>query len=139
VRTAERRRAARCMRPGAMANPCNTTCPTQVRPLNNRERDEGLRSCVAFDEPSRQVVLQVSGTRSVLCEPHTWLVAPRLQLRRGGCHSDISRQDVDRENETNPKARRRQQRAAGGAWCSPQRLGMHSRKTGIWACACSLR
>jgi len=31
----------------------------QVRPLNNRERDEGLRSCVTFDEPSRQVVLQV--------------------------------------------------------------------------------
>jgi hypothetical protein len=31
----------------------------QVRPLNPRERDEGLRSCVTFDEPSRQVVLQV--------------------------------------------------------------------------------
>ncbi|KAI8464145.1 MAG: P-loop containing nucleoside triphosphate hydrolase protein [Monoraphidium minutum] len=30
----------------------------RVRPLNPRERDEGLRSCVAFDEPTRQVVLQ---------------------------------------------------------------------------------
>ncbi|KIY91621.1 kinesin family protein, partial [Monoraphidium neglectum] len=30
----------------------------RVRPLNDRERNEGLRSCVTFDEPSRQVVLQ---------------------------------------------------------------------------------
>lgn len=37
-----------------------TVACAQVRPLNNRERDEGLRSCVTFDEPSRQVVLQVS-------------------------------------------------------------------------------
>lgn len=32
----------------------------KVRPLNPRERDEGLRACVNFDEETRQVVLSVS-------------------------------------------------------------------------------
>lgn len=33
---------------------------TQVRPLNSRERDEGFRSCLSFDEDTKQVVLSVS-------------------------------------------------------------------------------
>jgi hypothetical protein len=32
----------------------------QVRPLNERERDEGHRVCVSFDDPTKQVVLTVS-------------------------------------------------------------------------------
>jgi hypothetical protein len=34
--------------------------PLQVRPLNQKERDEGARNCVQFDDGSKQVVLSVS-------------------------------------------------------------------------------
>lgn len=38
-------------------------CPTlrvpQVRPINDRERAEGHRTCVTFDEATKQVVLTV--------------------------------------------------------------------------------
>lgn len=53
----------------------NAVRATQVRPLNDRERNEGLRSCVTFDEPSRQVVLQVNraepGAAHAMSETHT--------------------------------------------------------------------
>jgi hypothetical protein len=32
----------------------------QVRPLNDRERNEGFRNCISLDEATRQVVLAVS-------------------------------------------------------------------------------
>lgn len=38
--------------------------PSQVRPINERERSEGHRTCVSFDEPTKQVVLTVCAAPS---------------------------------------------------------------------------
>lgn len=59
---------------------CVTSCNAQTRPLNPRERDEGHRQCVAFDDETRQVVLtvsaclqlrlQFSNCKGAACGPH---------------------------------------------------------------------
>lgn len=72
-----RRARARCAAPGASRRAyCAarkhtpeppSPSPPQVRPLNGREIGEGLRPCVTFDEPSRQVVLQVRSGERLPC------------------------------------------------------------------------
>jgi hypothetical protein len=59
-------RGCPCTRACARTRTRHTLHPRQVRPLNDRERDEGCRNCISFDDATKQVVLLVShvGTRA---------------------------------------------------------------------------